>query len=84
MRIKYAGGSVIGAEEDAARALSAAAEASDPRETLCVLATYTAMLEVRKAVLDSRVARAGSTAFSSFTTSAAVQSPSPILASSRR
>jgi len=57
VRIKYAGGSVIGAEEDAARALSAAAEASDPRETLCVLATYTAMLEVRKAVLDSRVAR---------------------------
>jgi UDP-N-acetylmuramyl tripeptide synthase len=57
IRIKYAGGEVIAVEPDAARALSAGTADTSPEEAICVLATYTAMLEVRRAVLESRVAR---------------------------
>ena len=59
IRIKYAGGEVIAVEPDAARALSAGTADTSPEEAICVLATYTAMLEVRRAILESRVARVG-------------------------
>ncbi|MEX0749312.1 MAG: MurT ligase domain-containing protein [Dehalococcoidia bacterium] len=49
LRLKYAGfGDAIPIERDASRALQAALAATPPGETLHVIPTYTAMLEVRE------------------------------------
>jgi UDP-N-acetylmuramyl tripeptide synthase len=55
VRVKYAGGSVLAAESDPRRALAAAASAT--AEGFAVLATYTSMLDLREAVLGSKIAR---------------------------
>jgi lipid II isoglutaminyl synthase (glutamine-hydrolysing) len=57
VRIKYAGGSVIAAESDPHRLLAAMTDVTVDGDGIAVLATYTAMLDFRQAVLGSRVAR---------------------------
>ncbi len=57
VRLKYAGAHVLPAEADLEAALDAAAAACPPGRLVAVLATYTAMLDVRKAVLGTRAGR---------------------------
>ena len=57
VRLKYAGGAPIAVEPEPGRLLEAIVKATDEGEDVAVLATYTAMLELRGAVLGSKVAR---------------------------
>jgi UDP-N-acetylmuramyl tripeptide synthase len=57
LRFRYAGGSVDAVEPDVGRLLEAVAALTEPGDHVAVLATYTAMLEFRRAVLGSRRAR---------------------------
>ncbi|HLL57851.1 MAG TPA: DUF1727 domain-containing protein, partial [Rubrobacteraceae bacterium] len=52
VRLKYAGLSVHSVTPDRKKALLAALDATPPGETLYVLPTYTAMLELRKTLSD--------------------------------
>jgi UDP-N-acetylmuramyl tripeptide synthase len=56
VRIKYGGGEAVSVETDPRRALAAAREAANGAD-VAVLATYSAMLDFRAAVLGSRVGR---------------------------
>jgi UDP-N-acetylmuramyl tripeptide synthase len=57
VRIKYAGGSVAATETDPNELLEAMTRLTSAGDDVAVLATYTAMLAFRKAVLGSRRAR---------------------------
>jgi lipid II isoglutaminyl synthase (glutamine-hydrolysing) len=56
VRVKYAGGEAAAVETDPLRALAAAGDAASGGDA-AVLATYSAMLDLRAAVLGSRVGR---------------------------
>jgi len=56
VRIKYTGGSVVATETDPLRAIDAATGVTSEGDGIAVLATYTAMLDTRRAVLGSRAA----------------------------
>src|SRR5205807_3211196 len=56
VRIKYASGSVVATETDPLRAVDAATAATSEGDGVAILATYTAMLDTRRAVLGSRAA----------------------------
>jgi len=57
VRIKYAGGSVTASERDPHALLDALMSVTNEGDAVAVLATYTAMLSLRRAVLGSKVAR---------------------------
>ena len=57
VRLKYAGAEPAWLHRDPLRAIPAAAAQADEEGPVAVLATYTAMLDVRLALLGSRVAR---------------------------
>ncbi|MFL5799174.1 MAG: MurT ligase domain-containing protein [Actinomycetota bacterium] len=57
VRIKYAKGSVAATETDAHALLDAVTSVTEEGGAVAVLATYTAMLSLRRAVLGSRVAQ---------------------------
>jgi UDP-N-acetylmuramyl tripeptide synthase len=62
VRLKYGGVEAAAVERDPGKAVRAALAACPPDRTPVVLATYTAMLDVRRAVLRSRRARASDVA----------------------
>jgi UDP-N-acetylmuramyl tripeptide synthase len=57
VRIKYGGGQVSATATDVRHLLRAIASVTEPGDAVAVLATYTAMLSLRSAVLGSRRAR---------------------------
>ena len=57
VRIKYAGAEPLPAESDPAAALRAAVNACEPGKIVAVLATYTAMLDLREVVVGNRAGR---------------------------
>jgi lipid II isoglutaminyl synthase (glutamine-hydrolysing) len=57
VRLKYAGTKDVQIERDPSRAIAAAARRAPTGASVAVLATYTAMLDVRQSLLGSRAAR---------------------------